>query len=496
MKKSVGIISLFQHKIKLFVLLFMTLVTSQTSPAASLDIDKLPELGASAHRILNRSQQARLGKEFMQSMRKRVQLMTDPLIENYIQNLGHRLIAHTEIDPMVHPHFNFFVVNNKRINAFAGPDGHIGIHTGLLMMTRSEDELASVVAHEIAHVTQQHIARLFEKSTNMTIPNIAAMIASIALATQDAQAGAAALTATMATNAHLTVSEIRKNEKEADRVGIKILANAGFDPYSMPRFFERMYKEVSRFEDKDFRAILSTHPVSERRLTDSLNRAEQFGRKPASDSLDYEMIRARIRVLTSSRDERVLRHFQKQAKTERGFKQLAGKYGLALLHLKEYRLSEAQAVLDKLSTQEKANLPTQLLMVELMMAREEFSKSTQQLLTIKENYPTNKAVALTYTKSLLFDNKPGKAKRYLQAYIKDHNDTDPLLYFYLAEARGRLGENIGAYQAKAEQFYLMGELDKAVDYLKYALKDKDAVGNILKTIKARIDQIQVEIDEA
>ena len=194
---------------------------------------KLPDMGDSAGTLISPIEEKKLGDAFFRNLHSEIKINNDPEIQQYIQAIGQRLV--TNSDTPGSP-FHFFVVIDKSINAFAGPGGYIGINSGLLITTESESEMASVMAHEVAHVTQRHLYRAFEAASQLSLPTAAAMLAAILLGTQNAELGLAALTAIQAGSIQLQINFTRSNEQEADRIGMQTLVRSDFNPRSMPVF--------------------------------------------------------------------------------------------------------------------------------------------------------------------------------------------------------------------------------------------------------------------
>ncbi len=196
---------------------------------------ELPDLGDSSATLLSAEEDKRLGQAFMRSMRQHADIIEDPELNAYINSVGYRLLSSANSNLP----FHFFIVNDPAVNAFAGPGGHIGLHSGLILTAKSEGELASVMAHEIAHVTQRHLARAFQKSSNVQMQTMAAIIAALLLGVP-ADLTMATFIAAAAGNIQQQLNFTRAHEREADRVGIDILAKSDYDPRYMPAFFSRM----------------------------------------------------------------------------------------------------------------------------------------------------------------------------------------------------------------------------------------------------------------
>ena len=273
----------------------LAVATLNAGTAAADDLN-LPELGSPADAILSQNEEARFGRAIMRDIRRSGQVVEDPLITEYINEVGNRIAAQSNDGDV---EFTFFVIDDDRINAFALPGGYIGIHTGLLNATRNEDELAGVLAHEVAHVTQRHIARRIHANSRQSLISTAimlgALIAGAAGGSSDViQAGAAV---SQGSAAQAQINFTRSNEHEADRIGIASLADAGFDPYGMASFFEVMSRQ--NLSDPDHRApqFLLTHPVTTSRIAEARDRARNYDVEPRDDSISYGIARVRARVL-------------------------------------------------------------------------------------------------------------------------------------------------------------------------------------------------------
>ena len=231
---------------------------------------ELPDIASSAESLFTPVEEQRIGRAFMRSIRDSLPIIEDQLLSDYINALGQRLVSKLKTTPQ---NFYFFLVNQQEINAFAGPAGNIGVNSGLILATESESELAAVLAHEISHITQHHLARAFEDAGNLSIPTAALLLAAILLgATTGAGAGIAAAAGVQAAAIQHQLNFTRADEQEADTMGMKLLAAAGFDPHAMPAFFERL-SQSSRLDENNAPEFLQTHPVTSNRIADAMGRS-------------------------------------------------------------------------------------------------------------------------------------------------------------------------------------------------------------------------------
>src|SRR5512134_3004360 len=231
----------------------------------------LPELGDAAGATIAPQVERRIGESIVREIRFRhPAYVDDPEVSDYVDGLGRRLLA---ANPGAQPDFEFFVVRDPTINAFALPGGFVGVHTGLLLAAESESELASVLAHEIAHVTQRHIARMLGQQQQMQLPMLAAIAAAILLGGSRPDLAAGATAAVQAGAVQTQLSYSRDFEREADRIGFQALEDAGFDMHAMGSFFEKMQRGMRIADDGSVPGYLRTHPITTERIADAQNRA-------------------------------------------------------------------------------------------------------------------------------------------------------------------------------------------------------------------------------
>ena len=308
----------------LVVLLSLLLCSGNPGRAQEL---KLPNLGESSTSMFSAEFEHQLGRTWLRIFRSQVPTVDDPLLHDYLEHLIYLLASHSKLEDR---RIEVVVVDSPEINAFAVPGGVIGINNGLLLYAQTEDELVTVLSHEIAHLSQRHFSRGVEFQQKNQPLTLAAMLASfVLLATVGGDAGMAALSATQAAAQSSALRYSRTNEQEADRVGMQTLVDAGFDPHAAPTMFERMM-QASRYSNNErIPEFLRTHPLSENRIADTRNRARQYPKQEPSVSLDYQLMRARVgNQLATSPEEAVQKFRSELAGTPRSAE--AATYGLVL----------------------------------------------------------------------------------------------------------------------------------------------------------------------
>lgn len=462
-------------------------LTLNTSPLSSeVTGNELPDFGDSSGSLISPAQEMAFGEEFMRSVRAQATLVTDAEIEGYIRQLGDRLVASS--DTPSYP-FTFFVVDNQAVNAFAGPGGYIGIHTGLILTAQNESELAGVMAHEIAHVTQRHLLRAYESAKQMSLPTAAGMIAAILLgvAGDSPDAGIAAMSAIQAGNIQRQLNFTRANEKEADRIGIQTLARSGIDPYGMPSFFERLHQST-RLYGNNVPEFLSTHPVTTNRIAESLQRAESYGRGKDLDSQEFRLIRARLQVLEAESPQHILKDFQGRAK-----KQTAGPaehYGLALAYWRNNDYAAAKREFDRLRKKDPDRMTYRIGAARLALDSGDTDGALKLFESTLKLYPGDLIVSQYYASALIRAGQAAEARDHLLKMLRDKRARTAPNYELWAKAASISGPAWETNAASAEVYFIYGNLNFAIDQLKKALEHNGLSQYEQARIEARMNEFK------
>ncbi|RLA48992.1 MAG: M48 family peptidase [Gammaproteobacteria bacterium] len=427
---------------------------------------KLPNLGESSTSMFSPEFEHQLGRTWLRIFRSHVPTVNDPLMFDYLQHLIYQLVRHSKLEDR---RLEIVVVDNRTINAFAVPGGVIGIHNGLLLWAQTEDELATVLAHEIAHLSQRHFSRGVEFQQKQQPLALAAMLASLILmATAGADVGMAALSATQAATQDSALRYSRGNEQEADRVGMQTMVAAGMDPHAAPAMFERMM-QASRYSNANrMPEFLRSHPLSENRIADTRNRARQFPKQDRQISLSYQLMRARaVNELANTPEEAVQKFRGELEGTPRSRE--AAVYGLVLALTEAGREEEAILELDGIWSGNPGQLEYIIADAEIDMRRDRPEKAIEKLTTQLELSPGNHPLTMTYANALMKNQQPHIAEEVLveQSRLRPN---DPGLWYLLAEVQGLSGNIVELHQSRAEYFILNGILDEAEKQLNYALK--------------------------
>ncbi len=468
-------------KVPLGLLAAIFLIASHTLHAAP---SELPDIGDASAVTLSPEQEERIGKQMMRNLHREKLINEDVALNQYIQNLGHRLSTYSGADQQP---FTFFIVNDPAINAFAMPGGYVGVNAGLIVASESENELASVLAHEISHVTQHHMARSYAKASKMSLPLAMAMIGAIIVGSHNPQAGEAALMASVAGSAQMQLDFTRANEQEADRVGIQLLAKSGFDPRGMASFFQRLQKETRYYGSMP--EFLSTHPVTENRISEAEDRAAQFPSVTTHDSDNYHAVKAQLRVLLSHDNDDLIARTRDNIDKGR-YSNLAEEqftYALALRNADKF--TESRTLLQSLMKQAPGRIPY----LHALAETESSAGNNQEALRLYrrglELYPGNIELTLAYGKTLLHAQQPGAAVELLRTFTQGHADM-PEGFRLLAEAQSAAGHEPLSHVAYADYYALLDEYHSAIDQLNLALLAKDKDFYQTSRIEARLEQLK------
>lgn len=458
------------------------------SPARLPAAPDLPDIGDASGSVVTPTEEKRVGESVMRNIQRSGRIINDPLIDSYLNHLGYKLVAAGDSKMT---DFHFFLIDAADLNAFALPGGYIGVHYGLILSTRTESELASVMAHEIAHVTQRHHARAYDFGGNSSLPVLAALIAAIVLGSQNQEVGQAAIASITAGNIQSRINFTRANEKEADHLGIQLLASAGYDPNSMASFFEQMHK-AGRLYGPQGPEFLRTHPVTDTRIADARNRAREYSGKLREDAETFHLMRNRIRVLTSEKPAALRDEFADNLKSGRYLNRTAERYGyvLSLIATGEYQTAAQE--LDSLLAEQPQRIAFLLARAQLDFTSGKHQTALKRYRDALKLYPQNPALTLGYVESLLDAEQPDTAKQVLHDFLREPDRT-PRFYQLLARAEDRLGNPAQAQIALGEYYYRTGLSRQAITQFNQALNTNQLDFYDTARAEARLQELKSEI---
>jgi predicted Zn-dependent protease len=464
--------------------LFVICLSSPYSYAQNNSRNKLPEIGAAGFSALSIEKERQIGDAMMRHIRASQPLINDPVLIEYINDLGNRMVRNAQD---VNYNFEFFLVNNRELNAFAFFGGHIGIHSGLLTASETESELASVLAHEISHVTQRHLARKMEAQNRSQPLTMAGMISGVLLTLINPTVGMAALSTSMAASQQSSINYTRGNEKEADRVGIQLLANSGFDPMGAPNFFGKM-AERYRYTSKP-PAMLLTHPMPESRISDARIRAQNYPPIKIKANLDFELAKARLKARYEGNPKDNIKVFSKDIDKQRYTYKEAALYGLAISYFENKNYKKAENILLQLLSTDKNNLFYIDLLTDTYINTKQFESALSKLKELNLLMPNNQVVTLNYANTLNEAKKYQQAESLLQDFLLVHKDNF-IANDLLTENYRKQNKMAMMHSSKAEVFALLGAYPRAIDELQTGYNFADEKPLVKKRIKARIIQLQ------
>jgi len=423
-------------------------------------------MGSPADTVLSRDKEQQIGRSIYKSLRDTGRVITDPEIQEYVQDIGQKLAAHATDNGQK---FRFFVVDDPAINAFALPGGYIGVHSGLLMATASESELAGVLAHEISHVTQRHISRAIFANQRASILTMAAMLGAILLgaATGSGDAIQGAVVAAQGVAVQQQINFTRNNEYEADRVGVGLLASAGFDPLGMPAFFETLARQSGPLASQA-PEFLRTHPVTVNRIAESRERATQLPKQDVTDATGYSLTRARLRLLSSPTPEAAIERFDAELEDPERVADIGPEYGIALARIQQGRFREARETFSELVAKSPSTIPfySGLAMAQMGMGNKADGFRTYERAV--RLFPRNVPLTVHYAEALMQDGQAKEAHRLLLDLLNVVPPT-PEQVRLIALAASAAGDTGDAHYYMAEYHLMGGDLRLAADELRVAL---------------------------
>jgi beta-barrel assembly-enhancing protease len=470
----------------------------------------LPDLGDSSSAALSPIDERLLGERIMRDIRRDPDYAKDAVFYDYLNTIGQHLIdtarkqgvAGLDGRGSFAISFELFGVRDKSINAFALPGGFIGVHTGLIVSAETESELASVLGHEIGHVTQKHIARMFsQQGTNSMIALASIILAAVAASRNpNAAQGLAVGGQALAIQNQLAYS--RDAEREADRVGFQILQAGGFDVQGMPDFFQRMQR-VNSIMESGVPGYVRTHPLTTDRIADMQDRVRGLAKPKVQSSTEFYLLKARARLLqtTSSSNYPELKQlYESLARKSEPIKQLEGNYGLALLNLKQQKISEAESFLQKsrvliqtISAQgspvQRSSLSLESTAIDILFAKGQHAEGLKQLAQIKATYPQSRALNILTVEGQLKTRQYDQAINWLKTQTRSQPENS-IWWDLLARAYAQSGKKSLQHAALAEKYVADGAWVAAIEQMRLAKLAGDADFYQSSEIDARARQIQ------
>lgn len=470
--------------------LALTLALSPGISTAQAQDSDLPTIGGNGGGLISEQQEAEIGRQVMVSLRRSTPRITDPLVYDYLNTILYRLVPAA---PLQDRNLTLILIDSPQLNAFAVPGGVVGVNGGLFLNAMTEQQFASVLAHELAHLSQRHFARRLEQQANNAPLTLAGVIAGIVLsAVTQSDIGIATIAGTQALSAQNMLAYSRANEKEADRIGMEILANAGMDPRGMPEMFEIMMRQ-NRLQGNQVPEYLSTHPLTQNRVADSRNRAEQYPHLDIRDGQEYHLMRARLQVHYASSPQAAVNTFRAYLEDPEAQRHQAIEYGLAVAYLANDQASKAEEILRKLLSDNPERITLNVTLAEALIAQDKTGEAQQLMSDALARNPGNYPITYTLAEAEIKAGDGQAAADHLRKLTRDLPQQEHL-WLRLAEAEGLARNIVGVHQARAEYDVLMGDLESAQRQLRQAQEklpagspQRQAVTERLSTITRRME---------
>ncbi len=476
------------------ILIAVLVAAVSLSSIAQTERVYLPELGNSASDVLSNAEEREYAAGLIRQMRAYELLVEDPLINEFFSDMGFNLVSRSDQPEAA---FTFVVLNQSVVNAFAAPGGIVALHSGLILLAETQDEVAGVLSHEIAHITQLHMYRAFEKAKTMNILAMLAMMGLILASGGNGQAITGAVMGAQAAAQQAQINFTRHNEIEADRVGIRTLAASGYDPQGMADFFAKMGRS-SRANGEGPPEFLRTHPVSVNRIAEAEDRIQNLPPVEPAEGRQFYIVQARLRALLEKDPNKAINYFETELEKEQtDAKQNGLRYGLVIALQKNAEYEQAEAILSDLLEKEPSRLAFQLQMANLNLKRGRQQQAIETLKELYHNFPGNKAIALEYGNALLSGNDPELAQTasaVLRQQLISQKD-DPALYALYARAANLAGDEIRATEAIAESYYQRGGVEEALSQLESLARRPDLDYYQRARVSARLIELRIEASE-
>ena len=467
--------------IKLFFIIISLVVSYSTF--SQINDENLPILGDYSSSSISLSGEYELGRIWLSIYRSAVKEHNDPMIRTYLEDLLYRLSEDSEVQDR---RFEFLVLQDKSINAFAAPGGIIGINLGMFLETEKEGELASVMCHELAHLSQRHYAR----SQNRSSPLASALMVLGSIVVAAASRNPEAILIAPAAMQQMSINFTRSNEKEADRVGFNNLVKAGFDPNDMTSMFQRMQDKYQTKSSEEF-SYLMTHPLPSERLTDMKVRADNLPKSVNinyRDNIDFYFMQKRAESWSEKDTRKLIKKYKKNIDSKDYKVSASNKYGLALAYKDTKKFNEAFKIVRSLMKENPNNLVLESSLMELHLAAGNYFEAISLGRNILEIHQSNYSASILLAEAYLKNQNPEEAEKLLKDLSKNR-ETDPNVWFKLAEAQGLSGNILELHRSRAEYFILTGRFDAAVFQLKEALSLSNNLFEIKESIIRRLEEI-------
>ncbi|HEY3645193.1 MAG TPA: M48 family metalloprotease [Gammaproteobacteria bacterium] len=455
----------------------------------------LPQIGEAGADVISPQEEYRVGLQIINELRDSGAILDDPQLQQYIQDVGRQLSSHSD-NPSLH--FGFYVIDDDEINATTLPGGFIVVNSGLVLLTDSEDELAGVIAHEVGHVTQRHLARQLEDQKDRTFINLATVLAAVVAASRasDPDVAVGALASAQASIIQHQINYTRGDEEEADRVGIATLARAGFQPQGMVDFFAVMQKSSSLNGYDKIPEFLMDHPLDLNRMTEAQNRASQLHVTPRPASRSYALMKMRLEAMQNNDGTtQQLADFQGRVDSTKGWDQVAARYGQALVLQKAGRSDDAVAAMRALVKEYDDVIAFRIGLADALIHAGQVQTGIATYADAMKLFPDSAPLVLSYANDLIDAGKPKQAVGLLMPLSLDSHG-EPEAVHLLAKAYDKDGDSADSHYYMSEYYLANGLPAAAADQLRIALATPGIDSVQKQRYRARLHRVEETAREA
>jgi beta-barrel assembly-enhancing protease len=457
---------------------------------APLSAQNLPDLGDESASVLSASQERKLGETAYRELRNQGVILNDPEVNAYLNQLGNRLLL---ANPEIKQSYEFFAVNDPAINAFAMPGGYIGVNIGLLALAQTESELASVLSHEIAHVSQHHIARALSGQARNQWVSLAALALAILLAKSQPQMSQAAVASAQALSIQSQLDYTRDHEREADRIGFSILEKSKLDVSAMATFFERLQRATRASDNAQVPSYLRSHPITYERIAEAQGRSQKGTYKQTVDNADFQYVRALVRsYMGDSRD--VITAFQDNLTAQKYSDKAATQYGLAAAYVRDKQYLKAAAITDQLERDGVKHPMVAAMAAFIRFQDGQYEAALQRYAAALAQYPEHKQLYHDYPDVLLKHKEPQAAATFMEKALTRYPE-DPYLYEIAARANADIGKKLQSHRYLGEAYWRSGNLKGAVEQFMIAAKAADGDFYQTSVVDSRLRIARAEFEE-
>ena len=446
----------------------------------------LPELGSHFDNLLTQNDEKKITFQILSQVYQSNNVINDSEINNYIERLGSKLSMEGTDDKLS---LKFFIIDDPSINAFAMLGGIIGIHTGLIFAANTESELSSVLSHEIAHITQKHLLRLFDSQARNSFKSYLALAIAILAARSNPQVASGAIVAANAAQVQSALDFTRENEKEADRVGIEILNKSGFDPKGFIDFF-RTLQRFNTFSSGAAPSFLRTHPITSDRISDIQDRLKEFRYVQKESNLEFYLIKAKLQAFLGDK-ELIVSIFEREINDKTSLNLEASLFGLSYAYLRKNDVFKARKTFNLIKNLD--NPMFYQLEATILVNEKKYEEAYRVYKDALEKYANNISLIIGKANLLINSKQANLAIEFLKKYV-DLYPSNHLIYESLAKSYSIVGKKLLEHENLANAFYYKYDIQEAVTQMDLATKANDGNFYEKSRVEFRLNELKREAD--